>query len=211
MKHLILLGAPGAGKGTQGSQLAERLGIPKIATGDILRAAVREGTELGREAKSFMDAGELVPDSVILGLVREALKSDSAKGGAIFDGFPRNVSQAQSLDSILAEQSRRLDAVVVLDVADEMIVERMSGRRTDPDTGQVYHMTHNPPPSGIADRVVQRPDDREETVRHRLEVYASQTAPLIEFYESGDAEVIRVDGTRPIGDVQDEILRRLER
>src|SRR5690606_22928707 len=126
--HLILLGAPGAGKGTQGSRLAERLGVPKIATGDILRAAVRDGTELGREAKQYMDAGELVPDEVILGLVREALRDESAQGGAIFDGFPRNVAQARSLEQILEEGGRTLDAVVVLEVPDEAIVERMSGR-----------------------------------------------------------------------------------
>jgi adenylate kinase len=209
--HLILLGAPGAGKGTQGSRLAERLGVPKIATGDILRAAVREGTDLGREARRFMDAGELVPDEVILGLVREALASEEARDGAIFDGFPRNVEQAGSLETILAESGRPLDAVVVLEAADEVIVERMSGRRTDPDTGAVYHLKHNPPPEEIRDRLVQRPDDREETVRHRLEVYAAQTAPLIEHYEKSGVEVVRVDGTRPIDEVQSEILRELNR
>ena len=208
--HLILLGAPGAGKGTQGSQLAERLGIPKIATGDILRAAVREGSELGRKAKGFMDAGELVPDEVILGLVREALKDETAASGAIFDGFPRNVSQAESLQEILIEGGRRLDAVVVLDVPDEAIVERMSGRRTDPETGTVYHVQHNPPPAGIADRVVQRPDDREETVRHRLSVYSAQTSPLIEHYEKSGVSVHHVDGTRPIEQVQTEILSKLK-
>lgn|SRR5690606_22622156 len=209
--HLILLGAPGAGKGTQGSQLAERLGIPKIATGDILRAAVREGTELGRKAKGFMDAGELVPDEIILGLVREALAEEAAVSGAIFDGFPRNVSQAHSLERILAEGGRRLDAVVVLEVPDDAIVERMSGRRTDPVTGEVYHVKHNPPPAEVADRVVQRPDDQEETVRHRLSVYAEQTAPLIAHYESTGVPVHRVDGTRPIDEVQAEILARLQR
>ncbi|MEX0912481.1 MAG: adenylate kinase [Gemmatimonadota bacterium] len=208
--HIILLGAPGAGKGTQGSRLAERLGIPKIATGDILRAAVREGTELGRKAKSYMDAGELVPDEVILGLVREALANDSARDGAIFDGFPRNVAQAKSLEQILADQGRSLDAVVVLRVPDDAIVERMSGRRTDPETGQVYHVKHNPPPPDIADRVVQRPDDREETVRHRLAVYTEQTAPLIDHYERSGHDVVRVDGTQPIDRVQVEILNELE-
>jgi adenylate kinase len=209
--HLILLGAPGAGKGTQGSQLADRLGVPKIATGDILRLAVREGTDLGLKAKSFMDAGELVPDDVILGLVREALATDSARGGAIFDGFPRNVSQAESLQGILSDAGRSLDAVVLLDVANEVIVERMSGRRTDPVTGQVYHLKHNPAPADVAPRLVQRPDDLEETVRHRLDVYASQTAPLIEYYEKSGVPVHRVDGTRPIDDVQIEILSLLGR
>jgi adenylate kinase len=207
--HLILLGAPGAGKGTQGSQLASRLGIPKIATGDILRDAVRAGTELGRKAKSFMDAGELVPDEVILGLVREAIADDSAKSGAIFDGFPRNVAQAENLEKILADAGRKLDAVVVLDVANEVIVERMSGRRTDPETGKVYHVKHNPAPADVTDRLVQRPDDREDTVRHRLDVYAAQTAPLIEHYERSGVPVHRVDGTRPIEEVQTEITSRL--
>ncbi|MEX2582258.1 MAG: adenylate kinase [Gemmatimonadota bacterium] len=209
--HLILLGAPGAGKGTQGSRLADRLGISKIATGDILRAAVRDGTELGRKAKSFMDAGELVPDEVILGLVREALASEETREGVIFDGFPRNVSQARSLETILADAGRQLDAVVLLEVPDEAIVERMSGRRTDPETGKVYHLKHNPPPADVAARVVQRPDDLEETVRHRLSVYAAQTAPLIEHYEGSGIPVHRVDGTRPIEEVQTAILSELGR
>jgi adenylate kinase len=209
--HLILLGAPGAGKGTQGSQLSERLGIPKIATGDILRAAVRDGTELGRKAKSYMDAGELVPDELILDLVREALAAESAKNGAIFDGFPRNVAQAHTLESILSEAGRTLDGIVVLEVADEAIVQRMSGRRTDPETGQVYHISHNPPPAAVASRVVQRPDDREETVRHRLSVYREQTAPLIAHYERSGVPVHRVDGTLPIEQVQAQVLSSLGR
>lgn len=208
--HLILLGAPGAGKGTQGSRLAEQLGVPKIATGDILRAAVREGTELGQRAKGFMDAGELVPDEVILGLVREALCSDTARDGAIFDGFPRNVSQAGSLEQILRETGRALDAVLVLEVPDDAIVERMSGRRTDPETGTVYHVRHNPPPADVAERVVQRPDDREETVRHRLSVYAEQTEPLIAHYEGAGVPVRRVDGTRSIDEVQASLMGVLE-
>jgi adenylate kinase len=209
--HLILLGAPGAGKGTQGSILARKLGVPKIATGDILREAVREGTQLGREARRFMDAGELVPDEVILGLVREALRTEAAAEGAIFDGFPRNVAQAESLDAILAEDGRALDAVVALEVPAESIVRRMAGRRTDPETGAVYHLDNNPPPAEIAERVVQRPDDREETIRHRLDVYAQNTAPLVEFYERSGVPVHRVDGDGPIDGVQSEILERLGR
>ena len=209
--HLILLGAPGAGKGTQGSLLAERLEVPKIATGDILREAVRQGTPLGLEAKRYMDAGELVPDEVILGLVREALDSDAARDGAVFDGFPRNVAQAEALDGILAERGRSLDAVVALDVPADAVVERMSGRRTDPVTGEVYHVLHNPPPAEIAGRVVQRPDDREETVRHRLQVYEAATAPLIDFYRGREVPVHRLDGNRAIDAVQAEILRVLGR
>lgn len=209
--HLILLGAPGAGKGTQSSLLAERLGIAKIATGDILREAVRQGTELGREAKRLMDAGELVPDPIILGLVRDALRSDAAREGAVFDGFPRNVAQARSLDEVLGEMGRKLDAVVALEVPADAIVERMSGRRTDPETGKVYHVVHNPPPAEVAERCIQRVDDREETVRHRLEVYEASTAPLVRHYEESGVPVHRVDGTRPIEEVQSEILSRLGR
>jgi adenylate kinase len=207
--HLILLGAPGAGKGTQGTQLAERLGVPKIATGDILRAAVREGTELGLEAKRYMDAGELVPDEVILGLVREALADSSAASGALFDGFPRNISQAERLSEILTEADRRLDGVVVLEVPDEAIVERMSGRRSDPETGEVYHLKFNPPPPQIAARLIQREDDKEGTVRHRLSVYAAQTAPLIEHYERQGVPLHRVDGTGKIEQIQQRILQSL--
>jgi adenylate kinase len=209
--HLILLGAPGAGKGTQGAKLAERLGIPKIATGDILRDAVREGTELGREAKKFMDAGELVPDEVILGLVRDALTSPDASNGAIFDGFPRTIPQADGVDVILADLGRTLDAVVLIEVPDEAIVERMSGRRTDPQTNVVYHLRHNPPPAEVAERLVQREDDREETVRRRLAVYREMTAPLVDHYEQAGVPIHRVDGNRSIDEVQVELLQRVGR
>jgi adenylate kinase len=207
---LILLGAPGAGKGTQGSILAERLGVPKVATGDILREAVRAGTALGQEARRYMDAGELVPDDVILGLVREALRAPNARAGVIFDGFPRNVTQAEALQRILSEEGRQLDAVVAIEVAPDVIVERMSGRRTDPETGIVYHLQHNPPPPEVAGRVVQRADDSEETVRHRLGVYEAMTAPLVEFYENVQVAVHHVDGDRPIDVVQAEILEALK-
>ncbi|MBA2669712.1 MAG: adenylate kinase [Gemmatimonadetes bacterium] len=207
--HLILLGAPGAGKGTQGSILASRLRIPKIATGDILREAARAGTPLGNEARRFMDAGELVPDEVILGLIREALQSEDAAAGAICDGFPRNVSQAESLEVILADDGKAIDAVIALEVPAEAIVKRMAGRRTDPETGAVYHLESNPPPTEIASRVVQRPDDREETIRHRLDVYRESTAPLVKFYESRGVPVHRVNGDGPIDRVQADILQRL--
>ncbi len=207
--HLILLGAPGAGKGTQGARLADTLGIPKIATGDILRSAVREGTDLGLKAREYMDAGELVPDELILGLVRHALAEPAAAQGAIFDGFPRNVAQAGSLAEILLDAGRSLDAVVLLDVPDDVIVERMTGRRTDPETGQVYHLKHAPPPPEVAERLVQRPDDVEETVRNRLSVYEAQTEPLIAHYEATGVPVHRVDGTASIDSIQSEILSRL--
>jgi adenylate kinase len=208
---LILLGAPGAGKGTQGALLGERMSVPKIATGDMLRDALRQGTPLGQEAKRYMDAGELVPDSVVLGLVREALAQPGARGGAIFDGYPRNVAQAASLGGLLDELGRRIDAIVYIDVPDEVIVRRMSGRRTDPETGVVYHVEHNPAPAAIAERLVQRADDREETVRHRLNVYRDNTAPLVAFYEGAGVPVHRVDGDRPIEEVQAEIKQLLAR
>jgi len=203
---LILLGAPGAGKGTQGALLAAELGVPKIATGDMLRDAVREGTALGREAKGYMDAGALVPDDVILGMVRERLSQDDAKGGAVFDGYPRNAAQAESLDGMLQGIGRKIDAVVYLEVDDDAIVRRMGGRRTDPETGSVYHVEHNPPPAEIAARCVIRPDDVEETVRRRLAVYRESTAPLVEHYRAAGVPVHTVDGTRPIEAVQAELL-----
>lgn len=211
MLHLILLGPPGAGKGTQSGRLAERLGVAKIATGDMLRAALKAGTELGRSAQRYMDAGELVPDEVILGLVREAMLDEGSSEGAIFDGFPRNVAQAESLSRILAETGRTLDAVVVLEVPDDVIVERMSDRRTDPETGEVYHLRYNPPPADVANRVVQRGDDREETVRHRLAVYAQQTAPLISHYRESGVPIHSVDGTQAIDVVQSHVANALGR
>jgi adenylate kinase len=207
---LVLLGAPGAGKGTQGALLAETLGIPKIATGDMLRDAVRQGTELGLKAKAIMDAGHLVSDDIVLGLVRERLGSDGA-AGAVFDGYPRNVAQARSLDGLLGELGRRIEAVVFIDVDDDDIVRRMTGRRTDPETGVVYHEEHNPPPAEIAPRCVQREDDREETVRHRLEVYRQSTAPLVDYYREAGVPVHTVDGGRAIPAVQGEILGLLGR
>jgi adenylate kinase len=207
---LVLLGAPGAGKGTQGALLASKLGVPKIATGDMLRDAVRQGTELGLKAKQVMDAGQLVSDDIVLGLVRERLAGDASEG-AIFDGYPRNVAQAQALEGLLAEDERRIDAVVYIDVNDDDIVRRMSGRRTDPETGVVYHAEHNPPPAEIAPRCVQREDDREETVRHRLEVYRQNTAPLVDHYRQAGIPVHTVDGGRAIDAVQTEILGLLGR
>ncbi|HEX8391133.1 MAG TPA: adenylate kinase [Longimicrobium sp.] len=208
---LILLGAPGAGKGTQGALLTKTLGAPKIATGDMLRDAVRQGTPLGLQAKAVMDAGQLVSDDIVLGLVRERLSRPDAAAGAIFDGYPRNVAQAASLDALLAELGRRIDAVVYLDVHDDAIVERMSGRRTDPETGTVYHVVHNPAPDEIAARCVQRADDAEATVRERLEVYRRSTAPLVEHYRQAGVPVHTLDGGRPIDEVQADLRRALGR
>ncbi|MBW3552567.1 MAG: adenylate kinase [Gemmatimonadetes bacterium] len=210
--RLILLGAPGAGKGTQGALLAKGMGIQKVSTGDLLREAVRRGTELGLEAKRFMDAGELVPDDVILGMVREVLAE--AKAGFVLDGFPRTLEQARGLDEILDELGIDLDAVVVLDVPDDEIVKRISGRRSCPECNAVYNVYFDPPAhAGICDRcgaaLVERPDDDAATVARRLEVYRAQTEPLIEFYARSETPVRKVDGLRDVDEVQAAIREAL--
>jgi adenylate kinase len=214
--NLIFLGAPGAGKGTQGALLAERRGILRLSTGDLLRDAVRRGTPLGQQAKGYMEAGELVPDDVILGLVREVLAGGDAGQGFLLDGFPRTLPQAEALDQMLGELSQPLDAVVVIDVPDEALVKRLSGRRSCPNCGAVYNIYFEPPrEAGLCDRcggaLVERADDTAETVRHRLEVYRRQTAPLIAYYEGSATPVYHVAGDRPVDEVQREIARVLER
>lgn len=204
--NLILLGAPGAGKGTQGALLAQRLEIPKIATGDLLRQAVHEGSSLGLAAKRYMDAGELVPDDVILGLVREVLSDPQSDRGVIMDGFPRTVAQAEAVDAVFRETDRALDHVILINVEEDTIVRRISGRRSDPETGRVYHLENDPPAPEIISRLVQRSDDREDTVRHRLQVYRAQTEPLLRFYEESGRSVVRVPGDRPVDEVQRDLL-----
>jgi len=194
--------------------LAERLDVVKVATGDILRAAVREGSELGKQARSYMEAGELVPDELILDLIGEVLASPDAADGAILDGFPRTVPQAEGLEALLRDQDRVLDGVVVIEVPDEIIVRRMSGRRVCDDCGAVFNVHTDPPTKeGVCDQcggaVRQRSDDAEETVRHRLTVYRENTAPLIEFYESRPVPLHTVDGDQPIEAVEKDILARL--
>ncbi len=213
--NLILLGAPGAGKGTQGALLAERRGLRRISTGDLLRDAVRKGTPLGQQAKGYMDAGELVPDSIILGLVREVITGDAEARGFIFDGFPRTLPQAEGLDRLLEELGNPLDAVVVIDVPDDQLVKRLSGRRTCPNCGAVYNIYFEPPETpGVCDAcggaLVERADDAAETVRRRLEVYRERTEPLIAYYERSETPVRYVDGDRPVEEVQREIVRVLE-
>ena len=181
---LILLGPPGAGKGTQADILSKKLDIPTISTGNILRAAVKEGTEIGRKAKSFMDAGKLVPDEVIIGIVAERLRKPDCAKGYILDGVPRTLAQAEAIES----SGITFDAVISLDVSNEEIISRMSGRRACTACGATYHVVAAPPKTeGVCDKcgasLVQRDDDKPETVLHRLEVYAKETAPLVKFYE----------------------------
>ena len=191
--RMILVGPPGAGKGTQAVHLVERFKISHISTGDMLRAAVSEGTELGKQADGYMKAGGLVPDELVIALVIERIgKPDCAKG-FMLDGFPRTRPQAEALDVELHKAGVALDVVLQIEVPDNLIVERITGRRLDPDTGDIYHMKFKPPSADIAGRVIQRKDDTEEACRARLEKYHSETAPIIPFYEA-QGRLKRVDG-----------------
>jgi adenylate kinase len=211
---LILLGPPGAGKGTQAKMLTERFAIPQIATGDILRGALQAGTPLGLQAKSFMDAGALVPDDVVIGIVRERLQQDDCRPGFILDGFPRTVAQADALQATLAELDRCLDRVVSLTVDADALVERLTGRRTCRGCGRGYHVRFDPPRNAqrcdaCGGELYQRDDDREETIRKRLGVYAQQTAPLIDYYRSAGL-LTELDGMLPIPVVQEQVLAALQ-
>ncbi len=197
---VVFLGPPGAGKGTQAQRLAKEKGFLHLSTGDMLREAVKKGTPLGLKAKEYMDRGELVPDDLIVAMIKEKLPEE---GSVILDGFPRTVAQAEALERMLSESGKKLDAVVLFEVPDEVVVERLSGRRIDPKTGTVYHIKYNPPPEGV--EVIQRDDDREEVIRRRLEVYRRQTAPLVEYYrERGLLKVI--DATKSPDEVYSELL-----
>ncbi|MEJ7824224.1 MAG: adenylate kinase [Solirubrobacteraceae bacterium] len=207
--NLILLGPPGAGKGTQAERLTDDFNLTYIATGNILREAVAQETTLGKQAKVFMDAGELVPDEVITGVILEAVEGPDARDGFLLDGFPRTVAQADALAAGLEELDRRLTAAILIDVPDEEVLRRMSGRRVSVKTGRVYHVEFDPPKhEGRCDvdgsRLVQRDDDRPETVAHRLEVYHEKTAPLIDYYEE-QGLLRRFDGTRMPTEVHDHI------
>jgi adenylate kinase len=206
--NLILLGPPGAGKGTQAARLTEDFGLPHIATGDILRAAVAAETELGREAKRYMDAGDLVPDKVITGVILERVAQDDARDGFLLDGFPRTVDQADSLGTEIEERGRRLTAALLIDAPDDVVVRRISGRRMS-RSGRIYHVDFDPPKSeGRCDvdgsELIQRDDDREETVRKRLAVYHQQTEPLIAYYDELGL-LRRFDGTSSPNEVHAHI------
>jgi adenylate kinase len=207
--NLILVGPPGAGKGTQAERLTRDFGLPYFATGNILRQAVAEGTELGKKAKEYMDAGELVPDELIVGVILEALESDEAQDGFLLDGFPRNVEQAEALGAALDKVGRRLTGVLLVDVPDEEVVRRLSGRRTCVKAGHTYHVEFDPPKrADVCDqdgsRLVQRDDDKPETIRRRLDVYHRQTEPLVDYYDERGL-LRRFDGTRSPTEVHDHV------
>lgn len=212
--RIILLGGPGSGKGTQSQYITEKYGIPQISTGDMLRAAVKEGTELGKEAQKVMAAGGLVSDDLILGLVKERIAKPDCANGFLFDGFPRTIPQAEGLDKLGVE----IDAVVEIDVDDDEIVRRMGGRRVHLESGRTYHVVFNPPKQEGLDDVtgeplIQRADDKEETVRERLSIYHNQTAPLIGFYKSkaGDAlKFVSVAGVGGVNEIRDRIFTGLD-
>jgi adenylate kinase len=207
--NLILLGPPGAGKGTQAERLQEDFDLAYIATGDILRKAVAEESDLGRKAKEYMDKGELVPDAIIIGVILECVRSEAARDGFLLDGYPRTVEQAEALDAALGRLERRLTAVLCISAPDDEVVRRLSGRRMCVESGHVYNLHTDPPKRDMVcdqdgSELVQRDDDREETVRRRLAVYHRQTAPLVRFYEERDL-LRRFDGTRSPTEVHDHI------
>jgi adenylate kinase len=211
--NLVLLGPPGSGKGTQGERLKEDLRLPYYATGDILRAAVKEETELGRTAKQYMDAGDLVPDEVIVGVIVEALGSAEARDGFILDGFPRTTPQAEALDAKLAELGRAVNAVLLIDVSDDEVVRRLGGRRTCETNGHVFHVEFNPPKQeGVCDidgsPLIVRDDDKPEVIRKRLATYHEKTEPLVDYYDSRSV-LRRIDGEQDPDDVEAEIRRTL--
>ena len=211
--RILLIGPPGGGKGTQAKFLSEKYNIPQISTGDMLRENVKNKTSLGTEAKDYMNMGQLVPDSLILNMMKEKLNHDSMDQGYILDGFPRTLPQANGLDEVLSDLGQTLDIVIMINVDDEAIVDRMSGRRVHLDSGRVYHIIYNPPKvEGLDDltseKLIIREDDKEHTVRNRLEIYHNQTKPIIEHY-SDKGIVNKIDGNNTINEVKNQIEKCL--
>ena len=212
--RIVLLGAPGAGKGTQAQFLMDKFGIPQISTGDMLRAAIKAGSELGNQAKAVMDAGQLVSDDLIIGLVKERVAQEDCKAGFLLDGFPRTIPQADAMKF----NGIDVDHVLEFDVPDEVIVERMAGRRVHSGSGRVYHVVYNPPKIAgkddlTGDELSIRPDDEETTVRKRLAIYHDQTKPLVNFYQSeassGNCSYLTIDGTKAVETVNQMLLQQL--
>lgn len=211
--RLILFGPPGAGKGTQAKRLEARLGTPQLSTGDMLRSARRSGSDLGSQVAGFMDRGELVPDAVVVGLIEARVEDEDCREGFLLDGFPRTIAQALALDEMLRAKGQSVDRVLSIEVSDDEIVRRVSGRRSCPVCGAVYHLEHMPPQAaGICDRdgesLVQRPDDVEETIRARLQAFHAQTAPLKERYRS-QGLLVEIDGSKMPDEVAGAILSAL--
>lgn len=209
MLNIILLGPPGAGKGTQAELIVEKYGIPQISTGDIFRANIKNGTELGKKAKTYMDAGNLVPDELVVDLVKDRLEQDDCANGFMLDGFPRTVFQAEELDKIMAAKGLKIDSVLNIDVKPEKLIKRIAGRRVCKACGATFNIAYKPTKvEGVCDtcggEVYQRADDTEETVKNRIDVYFNQTAPLIEYYENAGC-IATLDGDRPIEDVFSDI------
>ncbi|WP_102029428.1 adenylate kinase [Salirhabdus sp. Marseille-P4669] len=212
--NLILMGLPGAGKGTQAEKIVEKYEIPHISTGDMFRSAMKEGTELGKQAKSFMDKGELVPDEVTIGIVRERLGKDDCKNGFLLDGFPRTIAQAEALEALLNELNTKIDYVLHIQVPKEKLIDRLTGRRICPTCGATYHVVFNPPKvEGKCDvdgsELIQRDDDKPETVKNRLEVNMNQAQPLLDFYNE-KGYLVTFDGDREINTVFNDIHKKLE-
>lgn len=213
MMNLVLMGLPGAGKGTQAEKIVEKYGIPHISTGDMFRAAIKEGTALGLEAKSYMDRGDLVPDEVTIGIVRERLSKDDCQKGFLLDGFPRTVTQAEALENILAELNRSIDYVINIDVDKDILMERLTGRRICKNCGATYHLVFNPSAQpGVCDKcggeLYQRADDNEETVANRLEVNLKQAKPLLDFYQE-KGYLRNINGQQEIDKVFEDISELL--
>ncbi|MFC2949254.1 adenylate kinase [Virgibacillus sediminis] len=213
--NLILMGLPGAGKGTQAEKINKKYNIPHISTGDMFRLAIKEGTDLGKKAKEYMDQGALVPDEVTIGIVRERLSKEDCKNGFLLDGFPRTIAQAESLQSLMQDMESSIDYVLHVDVPEEKLVERLTGRRICPTCGATYHIQYNPPKEeGICDNdgseLIQRDDDKPETVKNRLAVNIEQTQPLLDFYQD-QGYLVSVDGDREIDEVFRDIQAIIEK
>jgi len=207
--NLVFLGPPGAGKGTQSAAIVKTIGIPQISTGDTIRAAIRERTAVGKQAQSFAESGRLVPDELINRMVEDRLAQPDCAKGFLLDGYPRTLAQAEALDGMLAASNRSLDHVLLLAVANEVLLERVTGRRSDPETGRVYHVTFDPPPAEVADRLIQRTDDTPEVFEQRLVEYREKTAPLIPFYEANGL-LRSIDGTGTRDEIGARVLAVLK-